>query len=84
MRAKDEQVAKEWVKEIRKHIEEANRMRAGEGSSTDLVKDTKFWKVNNSSFFIGYSLMRYQNSNLYRCQTQETSYYSSVVSLEVL
>ena len=45
LRAKDEQTAKEWVKEMKNHIQEANRLRAGEGSSTDLVKDTKFWKV---------------------------------------
>lgn len=45
LRAKDEQNAKEWIKEIKIHIEEANRLRAGEGSPTDLVKDTKFWKV---------------------------------------
>lgn len=46
MRARDEQSAKNWIKEIKIHIEEANRLRAGEGSPTDLVKDTKFWKVS--------------------------------------
>jgi hypothetical protein len=48
LRARDEQSAKDWIKEIKIHIEEANRLRAGEGSPTDLVKDTKFWKVSSS------------------------------------
>jgi len=48
LRAKDEQTAKDWIKEIKNHIEEANRLRTGEGSPTDLVKDTKFWKVSSS------------------------------------
>jgi hypothetical protein len=48
LRARDEQSAKDWIKEIKIHIEEANRLRAGEGSPPDLVKDTKFWKVGGS------------------------------------
>jgi len=82
LRAKDEQTAKDWIKEIKNHIEEANRLRTGEGSPTDLVKDTKFWKVS-SSIAISYSSMLYQSSSSFKYLTQETFFCLNADSLEV-
>jgi hypothetical protein len=82
LRARDEQSAKNWIKEIKIHIEEANRLRAGEGSPTDLVKDTKFWKVSSSPPNCCSSML-YQNSSSSKYPTQETSYSLNADSLEV-